>query len=162
MVMASVDSCKTLNMACGKELSLGRKGNQGHTNTFHLFSLRNQFIIKSHSIHIISKDLYSQWAKFSWTSISQGSQIIQTLLLLLKDPDCILYLCHSDSHFPACETEFLFCRVGGVVQAGRRLVRYFGARKKEHRLKKKINKSVIDLSFYIQHKGLSSLEESGD
>lgn len=40
-------------------------------------------------------------------------------------------------------------------------MRYFGARKKSIG-KKKINKSVIDLSFYIQHKGLSTLEESGD
>lgn len=45
-----------------------------------------------------------------------------------------------------------FCFAGlGVVQAGRRLVRYFGARKKSIG-KKYINKSVIDLSFYIQHK----------
>ena len=39
-------------------------------------------------------------------------------------------------------------------------MRYFGVRKKS--IGKKKNKSVIDLSFYIQHKGLSTLKESGD
>ena len=57
--------------------------------------------------------------------------------------------------------DFLFCKVGGGW-VGRRLVRCFGARKKSIGKKKNISKSVIDPFFYIQHKGLSSLEESGD
>ena len=57
--------------------------------------------------------------------------------------------------------DFLFCRVGGGW-AGRRLVRCFGARKKSIGKKKNMSKSVIDPFFYIQHKVLSSLKESGD
>lgn len=150
--MASVNSCKTLDRVYGKELSLAGKerGKQGHTKTFHLSSERNQLIIKAHSVHIISKDLYSQWAKFSWTSISQGSQIIETLFLLCTD--CILLPLSQWFTLP-CLWNWIFyfaAREGGWWGI-------WGARKKGTGKKKK------SVSWWLIHFSLfnTSLEGSG-